>query len=120
MSGTTNVDLFRIAQKNNIKLDHVLFKDQLSNITYKANLNIILNMSNSGHPGTHWIALHTTRSTIYFSDPFGVVPPIEVQLWKPRNKVVYNDFILEDLDGRNCGQLALEFLKLCQNTLDQR
>lgn len=108
---TTNIDLIRLAKDNNIKLDYILYKDELVKIKYKPGLNIILNMSSSNHPGTHWIAIHTLKDKIIYFDSFGQVPPIEVENWGKKN-ITYNNYQIEKLDGENCGQLCLLFLKL--------
>ena len=111
---TTNIDLINLAKKNRIQLDYILFKDQLSSIPYKPGLHIILNMSSSGHQGTHWVALIVLQQLLFYSDSFGMEPPIEIENWAKMNnipKIVYNDYQLEQLDGTNCGQLALKMLE---------
>lgn len=121
---TTNLDLIKLAKKNKIQLDYILYKDELIKIPYKAGLSIILNMSSTGHPGTHWVALHTYKDLTVYFDSFGIEPPVEVINWSLNrnagfphslNRVLYSDFQLEELDGINCGQIALFCLKLSQN-----
>jgi len=107
---TTNIDLQNLAKKYNIKLDYIIFKDQLRK--FKPNLNIILNMSSSGHPGTHWVALRTFKDYVIYYDSFGIEPPEEVIRFADGKKIIYNDYQLEELDGINCGQLALFNLAL--------
>ena len=111
---TTNLDLIKLAKKNKIQLDHILYKDELIKIPYKAGLSIILNMSSTGHPGTHWVALHTYNDLTVYFDSFGIEPPVEVINWS-LSRVLYSDYQLEELDGINCGQIALFCLKLSQN-----
>lgn len=107
---TTNIDLIQMAKKNNIPLDYIVYKDELKKIKFKPNLNIIINMSSTNHPGTHWIALHTLNDKIIYFDSFGQVPPIEVENWG--KNITYNNYQIEKLDGVNCGQLSLLFLNL--------
>ena len=111
---TTNIDLEQLAQKNKIKLDYIIFKDELSKIPYKANLNIILNMSSTGHPGTHWIAVRTYNNMILYFDSFGVEPSDEILDYARINKkkVIYNDYQIQHLKDEDCGQLSLAFLAL--------
>jgi hypothetical protein len=115
-SGTTNIDLFILAKKYNIQLDHILYRNEVPMLKYKPNLSIIINMSVEGHPGTHWVAMRTYKDFIFYSDSFGVEPPLEVVDWanKYRKNIVYNDYQLELLTGTNCGQLALFTLGLSQ------
>lgn len=112
---TTNVDLFRLANQYKIKLDHIIYKDQLDTMIYKPGLNIIINMSNHDHEGTHWVCLVTFKDMMFYSDPFGIEPPIEVINFGKNKKIVYNDLQIESLTGTNCGQLALFTLGLSQN-----
>lgn len=114
---TTNIYLEQLARKNNIDLDYILFKDELSKIEYRPNLDIILNMSSSNHTGTHWIALHSIPNLIIYFDSFGEIPPEEVIMFATNNncKIVYNDYIIQHLSDIDCGQLSILFLGLCQN-----
>lgn len=111
---TTNIDLINLAKKNRIQLDYILFKNQLSSIPYKPGLHIILNMSSSGHVGTHWTCLNIKKDYMLYSDSFGMEPPIEILNYARAHntRVVYNNYQLEELDGVNCGQLALFFLNI--------
>lgn len=111
---TTSIELFALAKKLNIKVDHILFKDQLSQIKFRPDLSIIINMSNSNHEGTHWVALYCSNDVSIYCDSFGVIPPIEVINFV-LTKLVFSDFQTESLTGINCGQLALYFLKQCQD-----
>lgn len=112
---TTNIYLEQLARKNNIRLDYVLFKDELRKIKYKDNLNIIINMSNTGHQGTHWVALHTFNDKAIYFDSFGIIEPVEVSNWA--HKVIYNDYQIQHLTDVDCGQLCLLFLGLMQNKI---
>lgn len=120
---TTNIDLINLAKKNNIRLDAIAFKDQIDLIPYKNGLSVILNMSNKGHPGTHWIAFYCSGNSgryMYYSDSFGELPPIEVENYCIKNNIwtiYYNPYVMEDINGINCGELSLNFLKLAQNSL---
>lgn len=113
-SGTTNIDLFVLAEKNNVKLNHIVYKNELPLLRYKPNLSVIINMSNSGHPGTHWVALKTFNNMVVYGDSFGVEPPIEVMQFARNRPIIYSDYQTENTDSTNCGQLALFTLGLSQ------
>jgi hypothetical protein len=111
---TTNIDLEHLATKNKIRLDYVIYKDEIKKIPYKIGTSIILNMSSVGHSGTHWTALKMFKDYIFYFDSYGVIPPEEVVDYAKANnkRIIYNDNQLEELDGINCGQLSLFFLSL--------
>lgn len=131
-SGTTNIDLEWLAKNNNINLDYVIYKDEISKIPYRSNLSIIINMASTNHSGTHWTSLYTFRDMILYFDSFGVYPEFEIEQWastksKAGNlvaggalknnikKIVYNDYVIQHLTDTDCGQLCLLFLGLIQN-----
>lgn len=113
---TTNIDLFKIAKNNGIRLDHIIYKDELSIVPYKKNTSIIMNSSTEGHEGVHWLAIYLLNDTILYFDSFGIEPDMAVVDYarKHKKKIIYNDYQVESLYGTNCGQLSLLFLKLCQ------
>lgn len=109
---TTNIDLENMAKKYDIPLNYIVYKDELYKLPKDKPLYIIINMSNTGHPGTHWVALYYSPSLRVYYDSMAVIPPNEVVEFC-NGDVIYNDYIQnEDLDGTNCGQLSLNFLRL--------
>lgn len=113
---TTNIDLENMAKKYKIPLNYVVFKDELKKLPSNKELYIIINMSSTGHPGTHWVSLFYSPTLRLYYDPFGVKPPVEVIDFCDK-RVIYNDIQDEDIDGTNCGQLSLNFLRLVSNSL---
>lgn len=116
---TTNIDLEKLAKKNKIPLDYVVFKNELVKLPKDKQLYIIINMSDVGHPGTHWVSLYYSPSLCVYFDPFGVEPPNEVIKFCENSKLdrmsktfLYSDYQIEDIDGTNCGQLSLKFLDI--------
>lgn len=111
---TTNIDLWRIAKSLSIRLDHIMFKNELYKLSYKDDLSVVLNMSDQGHKGTHWISFKIKGNMLYYFDPFGVEPPEEVLAFAKKNNlhIIYNDIQVEDINGTNCGQLNMYFLSL--------
>lgn len=111
---TTNIDLERLARKNNITIDYIIYKDELLKIPYKSNLSIIINMSSTGHAGTHWVSLYTKGKKIFYFDSFGAIPPEEVVVWFHDAKIIYNDYQIQHFSSEMCGQHSLGFLGLMQ------
>lgn len=116
---TSNIDLIKIAKAENIKLDAIVFKDELKYLKNNP-VNIIINMSSSKHQGTHWTSLYintnvqnTTNTTTatantttntantttdseelesgiaIYFDSFGIEPPVEVINYVRSKKIKY-------------------------------
>lgn len=110
---TTNIQLEQMARKNNINLDYVVYKDEMSQLPCVKGVSVILNMSSVGHPGTHWCSLYVTNDKVYYFDSFGAVPPEEVVIWSSK-PIVYNDYQIQHFSSEMCGQHSLGFLGLMQ------
>lgn len=111
---TTNIDLERMAAEKNIKLDYIIYKDEIFKLPYSDNA-VIINMSNSTESGTHWVSIRCYNNEIIYFDPFGIEPPTDIINYAIEHnipKIVYNDYIVEDIHGINCGQLSLLFLRM--------
>lgn len=113
---TTNIDLINMAKTYDIILNNIIFKDELVKLNPKNSRYIVINMSNLGHPGTHWISLGVIGKTLYYFDSFGVEPPVEVENWanKYKLKIVYSDYQIQHLDSIMCGQHSIGFIGLLQ------
>jgi hypothetical protein len=121
---TTDKDLFKIAKKENIRLDAVVFKDHLKLLDSNVN-NIILNLQSSNHDGTHWTALYIGKidftNYAFYSDSFGQLPPVEVIQYVKSRKIdilLYNKVQYQHLDEGYCGEFSLIFLGLLQSKLN--
>ena len=116
---TTNIQLEHLAKKNNIDLDYIIYKDEIFKIPYRSNLDIIINMSSTKHPGTHWICIHTFKDIIVYFDSFGEEPPEEIVIWSKNNqkKIIYNNYVIQHITDIDCGQLCLMFLGLIQGKI---
>lgn len=113
---TTNFDLIRLAKLNNIQLDAIVYKDHLHLLPSDAKY-IILNMSNSDHQGTHWMALALMGAALY-SDSFGMPPPQSViDFCRDRkiDKLYYNTIQIQHINSGKCGEYSLFFLKQVQD-----
>jgi hypothetical protein len=114
---TTNIQLFEMAKHNDVPLDHIIYKDEVNKLPKNKELYIIMNMSSSNHPGTHWTSFYSNPKYVIYADSFGVEPPQELIDWAAGRKLIYSDIQTEELDGINCGQLALNFLRLISKNL---
>lgn len=110
---TTNIQLFEMAERDNIPLDHIIYKDEVNKLQKNKEYYIIMNMSSlSNHQGTHWTSFYSNPKYVIYADSFGVEPPQELIDWASGRKLIYSDVQTEELTGINCGQLALNFLRL--------
>lgn len=94
----------------NISEYHGCFiKDQLPKLQngfYIVNLN--------GH--SHWCALYIDGDNNYYFDPFGFVPPTEVEdKIKP---YYYNDEQIQDMNDSSCGYYCIGFIKFMNHKVD--
>lgn len=110
---TTNIDLINMAQKNKIRLDYIIYKNELFKIPYSNRLSIIINMSSVGHAGTHWVSLYTDKDKTYYFDSFGDIPPQEVLSWSPK-PVVFNDYQIQHFSSKMCGEHSIGALGVMQ------
>lgn len=118
---TSNLDLFAIARKNNIRLDDVV---TIENLKAKKLLNsnktsIIINLNG------HWVAVYITHAAsdnAYYFDSFGEPPPYDIMkaiVDIGISKIVYNDIQIQDINHGHCGQYCLIFLLLMQSKVKQ-
>jgi hypothetical protein len=114
---TTNIELFQLAKKNNIKLDHILYKDELPLLRFKNGLHIILNLASENHSGTHWVSLVTNKNKVYYFDSFGAIPTESVFTFSKGRKIVYNDYQIQHFNETDCGQLSLYFLIIIRSSI---
>jgi len=97
----SNFDLYDMASQNNIKLDGVIFKNDLPTIRKKQNMNIIINLADDGE-GTHWVCLVRRNNKFFYFDSFGVSPPEIVRKYCKKN-LACNTYICQNLNSQMCG-----------------
>jgi len=99
----SNIDLQNMASRNNIKLDGILFKNDLPKINKKKNMNVIINLQNSMEGGgTHWVCLIRRDDKYFFMDSFGVSPPDVIKKYCQKN-LACNTYICQNLNSQMCG-----------------
>lgn len=80
----------------------------------KKNGGYIINLSDAGDPGTHWVSLWKNRDQYAYFDPFGFPPPMQVEKVIP--KYYYNESVIQDPTYGGCGSYAIEFLQHMNET----
>lgn len=122
MSLTTDVELFKKAEKYSIDLNAIVFKDQLRDFggLFRKG-GYIINMANSDSMGTHWVCFWIDdakkNDAVAYFDSFAVLPPIEVRnaLKKIALKILVSDKQIQNINSGWCGIYCLFFLWFMQN-----
>lgn len=113
----SNFDLFKYAERLNIKLNDVLMNDEVHNKLL--NGYYILNLQNKNQGGSHWVGLIKDNKNIYYFDSYGF-PPTQhiVETFKKPYKLFFNDILIQDLKSDNCGFFCLGLFLYMDNYFD--
>lgn len=77
----------------------------------RKNESFIVNLQTIQEPGSHWVAVKKRGDTAIYFDSFGnLKPPLELQRYLNKCKILYNHDVFQQYDTYNCGHLCLEFL----------
>jgi hypothetical protein len=118
---TTNLQLIKLARENDVRVDAIVFKDDLKKLITSPNITqIIINMANSTDlRGTHWVCISIDSNQIaYYFDSFGEVPLLEViEFCKDRKiaNLYYNRIQEQSEHNAGCGEFCIWFLKASQS-----
>lgn len=104
---TTNSWLINEAYKLKIKMNGVLSKDELTNLS---NGNYILNLADHDDEGSHWVALNVNPTTIFYFDSFGIPPPMIIRQLSRGRQIIHNNEQIQNYNSGFCGQYCLLFL----------
>jgi hypothetical protein len=111
----SNFDINDMCNVLDIKLNGIYMKNELNKIKCKSGCYII-NMSNTGEAGTHWIALYINKNNAIYSDSFGISPPDQIVLFlKNITNISYNRKQIQDVKSSACGFFCILFLYICLN-----
>jgi len=114
---TTNTQLKEAAEKLNLPLCLIAFKDQLQ-LYNPVPGGYIINMedSSAGH-GSHWVALYLAierkKPISFYFDSFGGPPPMEVRNFATRYGapyLYYQNKQIQKLNSNYCGQFCLSLI----------
>jgi hypothetical protein len=114
-----NLQIERIARTNSIPFIGVFSKDYLHKVPkISQKSGMVVNMSNlldsNGNflPGSHWVSLWIEDGeTIFYFDPFGINPAIEIESYMNQyKKKYYNTEQIQSIRSEVCGDYAMSFL----------
>lgn len=112
-SETTDKQLWHLADKLNIPLNEICFKNELcTEMPFYG--GYIINMANSDSQGTHWIScwLENRNESCCYFDSFGIEPPIEVIEFCNRwnHNILLSEKEIQNINSGHCGQYCIDFL----------
>jgi hypothetical protein len=114
----SNFDLLNLIKYH--KLDHyfdgVYSKDELPEL--KPTKFYIVNLDDSGNPGTHWTVFYYSPTNSLYFDSYGFIAPLDVE--KKIKPYEYNDATIQDMDASSCGYYALAFILFLHNKADKQ
>jgi len=108
----SNFELFDMSKTYKVKLDDVVYKNDLKKINMKTNMNVIINLDNNSvkSKGTHWVCYVKRKNDMLYFDSFGAGPPLEVLQYSKGLRKSYNEYIVQDLDSSRCGSYCFALL----------
>lgn len=103
----SNTDLVELAEMMGLNIT-AISKDKLK---YLKNIGdgVVLNLDSIGG-GTHWVALSILGKDACYFDSFGQEPPMSVIRYCRGKTLIYNEFIIQNLNQEACGYYCLAFL----------
>lgn len=115
----SNLDILEITEYYNLPLIDVEMKDKLRGKPKDGAYIVNLQSSNVGN-GTHWCMFYVNRKEVVYFDPFGVLPPLEVEKFIKKIKGVhlyYNEFNIQDLKSEMCGWFCIACIHYIHNNI---
>ena len=117
----TDDNLRALAKRMGMKLEAVVYKSQLEDMTLEYNKAYIINLDDeyaadgSQNSGTHYVALQVSKNNKNkiepcYCDSYGVAPPKEVLDFVGVKHVPYNTKCIQSLISEVCGYFCLAFL----------
>ena len=117
----TDDNLRALAKRMGMKLEAVVYKSQLEDMTLEYNKPYIINLDNeyaadgSQNSGSHYVALQVSKNNKNkiepcYCDSYGVAPPQEVLDFVGVKHVPYNTKCIQSLMSEVCGYICLAFL----------
>ncbi len=113
----SNFDIEKICKFYRLPLVAITMKDDLPSTINDGCYVINMQSTHQGN-GTHWVALFVSKTTAYYFDSFGGLPPNELMAFVKKRKgchLYYNNWIIQDLKSDKCGWFCIAFLLHMQN-----
>jgi hypothetical protein len=114
---TTNIQLQKYADKLNIPLNGIYYKDRLKYINPLDGAYII-NLGDSNQGGTHWVSLYLDNNNGLYFDSFGVPPPLAIEEFYKRyskKPLIIANKQIQNINGGYCGQYNIHLLYSLSN-----
>jgi hypothetical protein len=117
----TNLQVEDLAERMNIRLEPVVFKSELANMTLKYNRSYIINLEDEfdetgqKNSGSHYVCFQVNHyvdkpdEQVYF-DSYGCPPPNEVLDFCKVKAIPYSEIDVQSIMADCCGWFTLAFL----------
>ena len=108
----SNFELLDMGKTYKVKIDEVLFKNDIKQIKIKQNMNVIVNLQSNSQTakGTHWtLFLKRGKDTLFWDSFGGITPPDIIQYSKAYVKG-NNAYTIQDLKSDRCGSFCFALL----------
>lgn len=101
--------LIEAADQLNLKLNpiHTLY-DLPEKLPVGSNL-ILISLPETPNQG-HWVAIHLSKTKVYYFDPLGFPPPEELQRYLLPKRILANSALIQPMNQNHCGSYSLLFL----------
>jgi hypothetical protein len=113
----SNFDIIEKCKELKIKkFKGVLMRDELNkNRVSTDNECLVLNFDHSNNEGTHWTCIFIKNGELYYFDPYGFAPPLEVlDYYKCKNRW-HNTFKIQQYGEVICGHYCIYVLYRLSN-----
>lgn len=118
-STLSNFELQKLAKIEGIKINAIVYKDNLKDLEPKTGyyiINLQDNVENTG--GTHWTLLIIKTNFCFYYDPFGVLPTPDVIDFCKRIqnvRLAYSRQIMQNIKSSTCGFYVLAVMIYLKN-----
>jgi hypothetical protein len=109
----SNFDILTFMKQKRIPFNDVIMRDEFNKNTEYG--NYIINLDSSDNNGTHWVAYIYRKNISFYFDSFGIIPPLEVIDYSQCNKILYNNFIIQEKYSVLCGWYCIDFINYMMN-----
>ena len=103
----SDTDIIKILKSQNIDINKICMKNEFPAKLRQGFYITNLQSSKDGN-GSHWTSFYYNSKCSYYFDPYGFVPPIEVE--RKINPYIYNDIDIQSYSSSACGWFCIAFI----------
>jgi len=103
----SDIDIIKILKSQNININKICMKDELPSKLRQGFYITNLQSAKDGH-GSHWTSFYYNLKCSFYFDPYGFVPPVEVE--RKIRPYIYNDIDIQSYSSSACGWFCIAFI----------